>query len=84
VSDNVSIVTRKGQVTIPAEVRRSLGLKRGDRVAFVIEDSAVRIIPRGSVAQRTAGMFRTGKRPLTAEQLRKEAEAAIAAAASDR
>lgn len=28
-------VTSKGQITIPAEVRRSLGLHTGSRVAFV-------------------------------------------------
>jgi antitoxin PrlF len=33
-----STITSKGQVTIPAEVRKHLGLKQGDRIAFVIED----------------------------------------------
>jgi AbrB family looped-hinge helix DNA binding protein len=28
-------VTSKGQITIPAEVRRALGLRSGSRVAFV-------------------------------------------------
>ena len=82
--DLVSVVTRKGQVTIPAEVRRSLGLRRGDLVAFLVQDSEIRIVPRRGVAERTAGMFRSSKRPLTAEQLRQEAEAAIAAEASER
>ena len=41
----VSAVTSKGQVTIPAEVRRHLGVQTPDRVAFVIEDEAVRIVP---------------------------------------
>jgi antitoxin PrlF len=30
-------ITSKGQVTIPVEVRRHLGLKERDRIAFVIE-----------------------------------------------
>ena len=33
----LSTITSKGQVTIPAEVRRSLGLKKGDKIAFVID-----------------------------------------------
>jgi antitoxin PrlF len=33
-----STVTSKGQVTIPAEVRKHLGIKQGDRLSFVIED----------------------------------------------
>ena len=35
----VSTVTSKGQVTIPAEVRRRLGVERGDKLLFVIADS---------------------------------------------
>ena len=30
--------TQRNQVTIPVEVRRLLGLKPGDKVAFTIED----------------------------------------------
>lgn len=30
-------LTRKGQVTLPVEVRKHLGLKKSDKVAFVIE-----------------------------------------------
>ncbi|PZS01131.1 MAG: hypothetical protein DLM70_12420 [Chloroflexi bacterium] len=33
-----STLTSKGQVTIPIEVRRHLGLNQGDKVIFVIED----------------------------------------------
>jgi AbrB family looped-hinge helix DNA binding protein len=31
-------ITSKGQVTIPAEVRRELGVGRSDKVTFVIRD----------------------------------------------
>lgn len=34
-------VTSKGQITIPVEVRRSLGLHAGDRVVFRLVDSHV-------------------------------------------
>lgn len=34
-------VTQRGQVTIPAEVRRQLGLERGDKVIFAVEDGRV-------------------------------------------
>ncbi len=37
----VSKLTSKGQATIPAEVRRSLTLKAGDRVAFEIVGNKV-------------------------------------------
>lgn len=34
-------VTSKGQITIPAEVRRQLGLHTGSRVSFVRNDEGV-------------------------------------------
>jgi len=34
----VATVTSKGQLTLPAAVRRQLGLDAGDRVTIVIED----------------------------------------------
>lgn len=43
-----SSVTSKGQVTIPQEIRRRLGLRTGDRVEFVSED-------RRTVLRRAAG-----------------------------
>jgi antitoxin PrlF len=32
-----STVTSKGQVTIPVEVRRFLGLKHGDKLTFILD-----------------------------------------------
>jgi antitoxin PrlF len=32
-----SRITSKGQVTVPQEIRRRLGLRKGDRVEFVVE-----------------------------------------------
>ena len=37
----ISTLTSKGQATIPAEVRKSLALKAGDRVTFEIVDHKV-------------------------------------------
>lgn len=34
-------VTSRGQVTLPAEVRRLLGIAEGEKVLFVIEDGQV-------------------------------------------
>lgn len=39
----VTSVTSKGQVTIPAEVRRRLGIEPGDKVSFQVEDGTVRL-----------------------------------------
>ena len=37
-SEYVATVTSKGQLTLPAAVRRQLGIESGDRVTIVIED----------------------------------------------
>lgn len=41
-----STVTTKGQVTIPVELRKRLGLRPGDQVGFVVEDDGVRLVRR--------------------------------------
>lgn len=38
-------ITSKGQVTIPQEVRRRLGLRKGDRIEFVVEDGVTILRP---------------------------------------
>jgi AbrB family looped-hinge helix DNA binding protein len=38
VKEIVMTVTSKGQVTIPAEVRRVLGIKKSQKIALVIEE----------------------------------------------
>jgi antitoxin PrlF len=38
-------ITSQGQVTIPAEVRRKLGLTKREKVTFLIEDDRVELVP---------------------------------------
>jgi len=40
-----STISSKGQVTVPIEVRRRLGLKVGDRVEFAFEDGRTVLRP---------------------------------------
>jgi AbrB family looped-hinge helix DNA binding protein len=72
------VMTRKGQVTIPSEIRRALGLREGDRVLFSMEDDEVRIKRAGSVVDQTAGMLKGDEPPISAEELRVIAENVIA------
>lgn len=43
---HTSTITSKGQVTIPAEMRKRLGLKAGDQVGFISDDEGIRVVPR--------------------------------------
>jgi antitoxin PrlF len=38
-------ISSKGQVTIPADVRRRLGVKAGDKIDYVVEDGVITIRP---------------------------------------
>ena len=76
--EHVSVITRKGQVTIPVEIRRALALKEGDKIAFEVEDDRIRIARRGSVVERTAGALKSDGPMLSAEEEREAAERAIA------
>jgi len=40
-----STISSKGQITVPIEVRRRLGVKQGDRVEFVVEDGKTILRP---------------------------------------
>jgi len=45
-----STITSKGQLTVPQEIRKRLGLETGDRVEFVVEEGRTVIRPaRGEV-----------------------------------
>lgn len=41
--DNAKVMA-KGQVTIPKDVRKVLGVSCGDRVSFIVEGNTVRIV----------------------------------------
>jgi antitoxin PrlF len=43
-----SRISSKGQITVPLEVRKRLGVKPGDRVEFVFEDSHTVLRPERS------------------------------------
>jgi antitoxin PrlF len=48
-------ITQRGQVTLPAEVQRLLGVKPRDRVSFAIEEDQVRLIPARYTLESVAG-----------------------------
>lgn len=41
----ISRISSKGQVTIPADLRRALNLKAGSQVKFVLDNGGVRLLP---------------------------------------
>lgn len=51
----VTTMTQRGQITVPSEVRRLLGLKPRDKVAFTIENGVVRLVPVAFTAASAYG-----------------------------
>ena len=84
-SELLAVVTRKGQVTIPAEVRKALELKRGDVVAFTLPNSptdatTVRRAPaaRTSVVEQLFGSLHSNIPALTPAEEKGAYERAVA------
>lgn len=50
-----TVVTRKGQITIPIDIRRSLGIKEGDRMSVQQVGGAIRVSRALDIVERTAG-----------------------------
>jgi antitoxin PrlF len=71
-------ITRKGQITLPAEVRRLMNLKIGDEVDVIVEDNRiVGIEPASDWVTRTAGIFKSDAPPLSERELKATSEQAI-------
>lgn len=76
--EHLTRVTRKGQITVPVEVRRALGLQEGDNVAVLLEDGQVTLERRASVVERTAGVLSGTQPALTPQQEQAEFEIGVA------
>ena len=86
-----SMMTSKGQVTIPVEIRRKLRLKPGQAVSFDVSGDVVKIgqpdwrreLEALGVEVR-AHMKRKGLKPLSNEELSRAIDEAGSAAAHER
>jgi AbrB family looped-hinge helix DNA binding protein len=75
-----SVITRKGQATIPKAIREHLRLKPGDRVKFFVHpDGSVVLLPKLPASALRGIVGPRGRRTVTIEEM---SEAAIAGAAA--
>lgn len=58
--DNAKVMA-KGQVTIPKDVRKALGITSGDRITFIVEGSNVRIVNSAIYAMQVLQSEMTGE-----------------------
>lgn len=64
-----STVSSKGQVVIPAEVRRRLGLVQGSVVRFCMDDDGVRLVLAAGDVRRLKGRVLVPAKPVTLEDM---------------
>ena len=68
-----STITSKGQVTVPSEVRKHLGLKEKDKIVFVIEDEGTVLLsaPRYPDVASLRGAAGALKKNLSSKEMKK-------------
>ena len=66
---STATLSSKGQITIPTDVRRRLGLEFGDRVEFVEFDGGFAIRPAIDDVRSLKGLLRKPSKPVTIEDM---------------
>lgn len=75
----IATVTAKGQVTLPAEARRRLGITAGTRLEFLVtEDGRLEVIPRTGSVRSLKGLLPPPEHALSIEQMEQAIEAGAA------
>jgi AbrB family looped-hinge helix DNA binding protein len=85
-TEYLSVVTRKGQITLPAEFRRSLGIREGDKVLLAVSDEGegtITVRLARSVAESTFGAVTPQRRPEDWQELREQFVEGVADEALD-
>ena len=68
-SELAAVVSSKGQVVIPADVRRRLGLTQGSVLRFVLDDEGVRLLPAAGDVRRLKGRLPKPARAIGLEEM---------------
>lgn len=58
---NVATVTSKGQVTLPASIRKRLGIREGSRLVFLEDEEGVRVLTEEALERMFAVFDRMRK-----------------------
>ncbi len=59
----IATLTKRGQVTVPAEVQRALGIRPREKVAFAIDGDQVRLLPAKFTLETAYGSVTPTKIP---------------------
>jgi antitoxin PrlF len=79
---STATLTSKGQITIPADVRRALNVQTGDRVEFVqVEPGRFEVVAATRSVRELKGMFGKATRTVSIEEMNRTIAAQAARAA---
>ena len=72
----ISTINSKGQVTIPAEIRKYLGITTNDKIGFIIDDEGVvqLRVPRYPTIASLRGAAGRLNKPLSWQEMQKIAQ----------
>ena len=56
-----SSLTQKGQVTLPAKIRKALNIKTGDKISFTLENNRIIAIPVSDDVSSLFGSVKSNK-----------------------
>jgi AbrB family looped-hinge helix DNA binding protein len=65
----ISSVSPKGQITLPIEIRRQLGIKPKDKVAISLDEDGVQVTPLGGSVAESFGAIPALREPRTLEEM---------------
>lgn len=75
---DITVLTKKSQITLPKRIREFLKLKPGDQVKFILEDNVVKIVPVRSKLEEGFGKVRVERKPEDFKKIREVVEEKIA------
>jgi AbrB family looped-hinge helix DNA binding protein len=72
-----SILTSKGQITIPKEIRKAFSLENGDKIDFIPEKEWILMVPlKGNILDLQGSVYHKGK-TIDFKQLREKVKKEI-------
>lgn len=64
-----SIMTSRGQITIPAEIREKLNLSSGNKLEFILQDDQIVMLPINKSIKNLKGILPKPDKILTCEEM---------------
>ena len=74
----VSVLTNKGQTTIPKDIRKLLGLKPNDKILYLLEGKKVILRPLKGNILALKGSINVKKKPIDFKRLREDTKKKVA------